>query len=622
MMSDSSFTGPFDSQGGGDGFQSPSTLTRFNSLGGASHSNAGPFDSQGGGGGLSSLQRFNSQGGVRNPNTERTTRESNCGDLTNGHRGRDHRSVSPSRRGSFCREDSSCQSLGHIATGHGGGRHQSQRPDDRTDDLPLVFAEPLVGESLIVFNAMADHYGLDDKHRTFALAHAEVFGENSQHFAGATFQSMLLMEISRLHNKIDTLANRLATGTSGASAPGPIAAQEQGAGEEQQVALPASNPTEMAYGNWKSSPKLVGLINPMALKFLWSPLLEAYTAVSNKAEGYLPNSLFNMIKKTVAKETIAFKAQYLPANRQGVEHATDTQSYATALRDAGKHGREKLHNVLLSGIHDAKSKEVVGTPVPCIKKLVKKVAVRCGTVGEEADLEAVWAATDQATRARIAYMRREAARIIVKGPKGSESVWANIDTQLALLRARRDENYAAADSSHGSFYELVFKEDKKYFPGTVWFKTIKAEQRAQDKALDFPSEEAILERMAQEAARRAGNPGSSNTGNQLVSPVSPNCPNEVGSLSVAEVQGSKPVGSSGSPTRLLPPTRAACHAACRRKPCSAVLRRNAACHPSSRCHPPGRLLTRLAGGVPERRLEAACLHGRVYGLQAALIDRL
>lgn len=37
----------------------------------------------------------------------------------------------------------------------------------------------------------------------------------------------------------------------------------------------------------------------MALKLLWIPHLEAYTAVGNKPEGYLPDSLFNNLKVSV-----------------------------------------------------------------------------------------------------------------------------------------------------------------------------------------------------------------------------------------------------------------------------------------------------------------------------------
>ncbi|EGF99425.1 uncharacterized protein MELLADRAFT_68633 [Melampsora larici-populina 98AG31] len=555
MLPDSSLgiSGSFDSQGGGNAFHSPSTggLNTFNTQGNVRNSNvlsftgsysAAPIDSPAFGDAFNSpsnlgVQRFSSQGGLRNSTCEffhfkfhltpgisdqlhqnqlsvRPTMPPPNSDHNRRDRPelhiRNDRSLSPNRRGASRlperSHDCSREPLGHSPNRENQGSNEGYRwPDEDLDDAPQPFAHDLSERNMVVFDALANHCGLDDTHRHFALSHSEIYGENNRHIAGAMFHSMLLMEISRLNSKVDLLANQIATGSTIAPAPAPTPAP--GAQEGQDV-VTSSAADDTTHKKWKASRKLVGLINPMALKFLWSAELEAYTAISNEREGYHPKSLFNMIKKTLAGETAAFKAQHLPPQRKGVEHAADTTAYASALRDAGKQGREKLHNVLLVGIHDPKSKEIVGTPVPSIKDMVKRVSIRCGVADTSAEEEAVWKATNHETRARVAYMRREAARVICKGHKGNESVWANIDHQLSILRSKRDENYAAA------FYDLVFEEDKQYFTGKTWFKTIKANQLAQNKALDLPSEEAIMARMALEDARRVSGPGTSNGGNQ------------------------------------------------------------------------------------------------------------
>ncbi|EGG04850.1 uncharacterized protein MELLADRAFT_108135 [Melampsora larici-populina 98AG31] len=239
---------------------------------------------------------------------------------------------------------------------------------------------------------------------------SEVYGENNRHLAYATAHFKLLMEVVRANGKIDALSDQVAVLSRAllerAQTPGIVTGTPSAVTPGTQPKLPARQ-------KWVASDKLLGLINPLALKLLFSPLLDAYTAIENGPEGYLPNSLFSTIKKTVAKEGVAFAAEHLPIQ-------------------------------LLAGIHDSKMKELVDIPVPNIKGMVQRVAVRCGVAVEETNVEKVWAATDKPTRARIAYLRREAARLVLKGGQGRESIWAVVDKKLAELRMKRNEDYTTA----------------------------------------------------------------------------------------------------------------------------------------------------------------------------------
>ncbi|EGF99587.1 uncharacterized protein MELLADRAFT_94247 [Melampsora larici-populina 98AG31] len=350
---------------------------------------------------------------------------------------------------------------------------------DEVSDGPAMFSSPLPAPTMQTFHAMAMRCGLEGPFLAYAKDQAEVYGETNRHLGQVTANSKLLMELARVN----------------APPRGPSPETELGQAPASALAKPNSAL------KWRPSSKLLGLINPLALKLLFSPIIQSYTALESVSEGYLPDSLFNTIKKTVAKEGAVFAAEHLPRQICGVEEAPDAQTYASALKKAGKHAREKLHNVLLVGIHDSKTKERVDVAVPNIKGMVQRVAVRCGVAGEKVGVEVVWAATDRPTRARIAYLRREAARLVLKGGRGSESIWAVVDWKLSELRLKGNEDYTTA------FYQIVYEEDREYFDGKVWFKHL--QEREPKVTLDLPSDEAIMARIAGGGANPT--PSGSNT---------------------------------------------------------------------------------------------------------------
>ncbi|EGG00629.1 uncharacterized protein MELLADRAFT_93136 [Melampsora larici-populina 98AG31] len=353
-----------------------------------------------------------------------------------------------------------------------------------TETLASLYRCPMSAPTADVFRSLADQCALDGDFRAYAMAQAEVFGETNRHLAVATTQSLLLKEVSILNGKIDALTNGLEALTTVVRDLGSTPAQVP---PQQATAQPSATITNHPNPviKWVASAELVDILNPLALKIMFSPQVTAYTAIENKQEGYLPHSLFNTIKQKVGKEGAVFAAKHLPPKHQGVESATDSANYTTAIRNAGKHAREKVHNVLLVGIHDAKTREEVDIPVPSFKNLVQRMALRCDTAGDNVQVEDVWRATDNLTRARLAYLRREAARLVLKGGKGSESIWAVIDKQLAKLRLANNNAYETA------FFQIIHDEDLEYFDGKTWFKQLKE----RGVKLHLPSEQAIRARM-------------------------------------------------------------------------------------------------------------------------------
>ncbi|KAH9821037.1 hypothetical protein DFH28DRAFT_1120371 [Melampsora americana] len=404
---------------------------------------------------------------------------------------------SPFPPGSCIRSDRSMSPSGPMQpTGHWPDRYRGPGSIHRRDSAPnqglggndrsgietSMYACPLAGQSLENFQTMAEKWGLDGDYCAFAMGQAEVFGETNRHLAQATVQGLLLMQVSRLNGKIETLTDNLAQ----------VTHKLQELTTPPAPAMPDSRQSNAAASNettpireWAPGQVLLDVMNPLALKLLLSPQLSAYTATENKPEGFLVDSLFNTIKRTISKESPPFAALHLPPQYGGVETSADAQSYASAIRNSGKQAREKMHNVLLLGIHDPKTRKDVDIPVPSIKDLVQRVAVKCGTAQNNAAVNVVWNATNLLTRGRISYLRREAARLVKKGGKGCESIWAVVDKRLAHVRQAKDEDYKTA------FYQIIFDKDCQIFDGKAWFKDLKAA----NINLGLPSEERIRARM-------------------------------------------------------------------------------------------------------------------------------
>ncbi|KAH9813499.1 hypothetical protein DFH28DRAFT_864668, partial [Melampsora americana] len=335
-------------------------------------------------------------------------------------------------------------------------------------DVVGLYACPLPSQSLLTFEAMSDEAGLDPECHGIAMAQAQVYGENNRYLAQAVTQGRLLMEISNLQQQVKELATNLEAVTQLVQTI-PASPQSQRPTSTAQQSVGVARNEEP----WSASKKLLAIMNPLALKLLDSPQLQAYTALLNEEEGYLPQSLFNTIKLTIAKEGVEFTSQHLPEQHQGVDEASGTTKYYSAIKECGKRAREKVHNVLLAGIHVPKKGEKVGVPVPHLMEIVRRVRIQCGTVGANCLARVVWEATDLPTRARIAYLVSK---------KGSESIWANVDEKLSQLRLTRNEDYVT------TFYNIVCEEDYKYFDGQTFF----SRHKETNLNLDCPSHETIM----------------------------------------------------------------------------------------------------------------------------------
>ncbi|KAH9811015.1 hypothetical protein DFH28DRAFT_901488, partial [Melampsora americana] len=365
-----------------------------------------------------------------------------------------------------------------------------------------MYTCPLPALTMITFQSMAKQCGLEGKYCGFAKAQAEVYGENNRHLAQATAQALFLKELSWVNGKIDTLTKSLGNVTC------VVIELTTSRPQSNLVLRPetavASN-SHSRIKEWTPSSTLIDMITPLALKLVFLPLIHSYTAIKNKPEGYLADSLFNTIKQ----KGPVFASLHLSPLYGGVEFLADAQSYASVIRDAGKKAREKLHNTLLTGICNSKTGKRVNISVPSIKNLMQRVAVQCGTARKKAVVEAVWIATNLPTQSQIAYLlsdrglcRREAARLVMKGGKGCESIWAVVDNQVSLMRQLKDQDYETA------FYQIVYNKDCDLFDNKNWFKDL----RECKINLDLPSEEAIRGRIP--GGGGVTEPEVSNTGSQ------------------------------------------------------------------------------------------------------------
>ncbi|EGF97603.1 uncharacterized protein MELLADRAFT_84834 [Melampsora larici-populina 98AG31] len=341
-------------------------------------------------------------------------------------------------------------------------------PTPERDDLTTepVTSRTLSLEELNLFNTLALNAGLDPVHRQRAQQHAEascfncVYGSIPQHIALAVVHAKTQLEVSSLAQKMDTITEKLDQLLSTVAA--------------QQGAAPQGNaPIAPATVAWACSPALHDLIHSLANRLILSPNVQSYTAVEMD-NVWLSQSLFSSIKVSeTSTPNVILLAQFemqpaewleehLPHHDHGIQDVVGTRVYNTCIRNACKHAREKLHNLLLVGIYDVKTGEVLDVPVPNLKSLWYRLTVthiqiahRFSIAGQHADANSLWANTDSPTWARMAYLRCEAVRIYQIG-RGSSSIWACADTLLNKLRLKGDD-YTAA------FLKVVYNQDAEAF---------------------------------------------------------------------------------------------------------------------------------------------------------------
>ncbi|EGG12019.1 uncharacterized protein MELLADRAFT_89208 [Melampsora larici-populina 98AG31] len=170
----------------------------------------------------------------------------------------------------------------------------------------------------------------------------------------------------------------------------------------------------------------------------------------------------------------------LPPIVNGAQNVKAAQLYTTLVKTAGKHARERLHILVLHNI-----KNNPEATVPCIKRLLHRLANYCGDGTQDLDFSAYWPTTPLALRLRIAYIRREAVRIFqsLQSGGGGGNIWSRVNKQLHKLRVE-GPLYTSA------FYRLVYNQDTEWFDGTGFFSDFNPE-------FDFalPSEDKIREEM-------------------------------------------------------------------------------------------------------------------------------
>ncbi|KAH9811920.1 hypothetical protein DFH28DRAFT_900067 [Melampsora americana] len=257
-----------------------------------------------------------------------------------------------------------------------------------------------------------------------------------------------------------------------------------------QIAKPAPTPIPAArltlpekskHQPWEASTELKSLLTSVSVELMPKANLQAYTAVEDRAKKYLSRSLFNSVKIRVSEGDKEWLGRHLPVKIRGVNDGKGLRDYDTAIREACKHSREKLHLLLLTNI----TKNLQGAdnkvPVPTLQDLWHRIAIKCGVIADSVEAHTAWASADDTTRSRIAYLRREAARL--RKTPSSSNIWSAVDRQLDILLVmdREDPDYSA------KFYNIIYQEDHEIFDGKrSWFEI----QR--DFELTLPNEATFL----------------------------------------------------------------------------------------------------------------------------------
>ncbi|EGG09044.1 uncharacterized protein MELLADRAFT_61253 [Melampsora larici-populina 98AG31] len=320
-----------------------------------------------------------------------------------------------------------------------------------------ILSRPLSTGELAFFDTMATNARLDTAHRGYAQFHAEVYGNMRQHIALSVGLASCVFNVSNLSTRIDRLSGKLDTLI------GLVETQNQTLSQNR-----LNVPSGTASVPWTCSPELhVGLIilfcfpspniyhltistlsqemiNELATKLIRLPNLESYTALEMN-NIVIARSLFNTIKTRINQQNTSWLDQHLPARVQGVHDTVGTRAYATCIKNACKHSREQLHYLLLTGIHDPKTGEVLDTPVPTIKTLWHRIP-------QPVHGSRIW---------------------------GSSSIWACADKHLNSLRAKGNDFTVM-------FYKIVYNQDLEVFNGRNFFSDLR-----ENCEFKLPSDEVV-----------------------------------------------------------------------------------------------------------------------------------
>ncbi|EGG06216.1 uncharacterized protein MELLADRAFT_106902 [Melampsora larici-populina 98AG31] len=386
--------------------------------------------------------------------------------------------------------------LGTTSTPFGLSQPASQR--DQEDHSRSEITPRLTAAEQAFMQGLCTELGLDAHHQEYVQSLAQsnqVVGPGHRHIAVIASNMGLLMEVTQLAETVTGLADtvrglrdtvqvlteeiRTPALVGAGAAPAPVAGAPTPAS-----AAPLSTIESDATTPWQASPMLLKAITQLADKKATLPLIEGYTAIKGANGVWLTDSLFNTVKLEIARKSAAWKHEHLPRKLQGISDSLGVKRYHSDIKNGCKHAREKLHISVLSGVYDSKAGVITGKPVPDLPELVSIIAQKCGTTGHHTNPESLWEATDQPTRARVAYLvskfniialyitepesvvyvppmkRREALRIFQNG-KGSSSIWATVDSQLEQLRLEErnrisNDGYTAGDYTASVFFYVIF----------------------------------------------------------------------------------------------------------------------------------------------------------------------
>ncbi|EGG10650.1 uncharacterized protein MELLADRAFT_93661 [Melampsora larici-populina 98AG31] len=259
-------------------------------------------------------------------------------------------------------------------------------------------------------------------------------------------------QVVTLSNKVDQLTATLADLSAGSDSP----ATSPGLGANR---VPTATPA----APWAVSIALKERVYQLAYALVGEAGLEAYTAIQVDGN-VLQRSLFNTIKQRVQAIGGQWVVQHLPPTIDGFQDVPAGKVYNKLVKDAGKHAREKMHLLVLTNIRNPRDPSPITATVPNIKKLVHRIADQCNTNPESLDADALWSQLSWGHRLRVAYLRREAMRVV----RGGGNIWARVDQQLRKMR-ERGPLYTTA------FYKLVYNQDCALFEGNVRFTDIPAQ---------------------------------------------------------------------------------------------------------------------------------------------------